>query len=309
MKLLKINTSVLFLFTTLLLVPSLLYAKAEDKITETYKMDRDGKVYLENVSGNIVVKSWNKNEIEIIATKVARNNDDLENVSVDITHTDDNVRITTRHLRTRNWFGSYSGASVHYSLRIPDKARLRVKSVSGDIELHHIGGALDAGSTSGKIEIMTAEDGVKAGTVSGEIYMENITGRADIKSTSGEIKVKGGKGSIEANVVSGDIELTDVSLAEEIEASSISGDIDLECEFLPGGDYEFHTISGEVNIKLPGNSDFDLRTKTMSGGIDCDFEIRISGKIERKKLQGTVGKGGASLEISTLSGDINLEKK
>lgn len=308
MRFLKLNICISLFVMTLLCIPSLVYAKAEERIEETYQLDRDGKVYLENVSGDIVVKSWGKSEVAIVARKVARKKKDLDKVSIDINQTNGNIRIMTRHHKSFGLFHS-TNVSVYYDLFIPDKAQIRVKSVSGRAEALEIGGLTDIETVSGKIEITSAKSGVKCRTISGDIYLEKIIGDADLKSTSGEIIAEGVKGSVETNTVSGDVELKNISLAEEIEVESISGSIEIHAELSPGGIYELNTISGRIRLALPAISNFELQTETTSGDIQCDFELKMSGKIARKKIQGVVGKGGSTLKISSVSGDILISKR
>jgi len=54
--------------------PSSLSAKEryEDKFEQTVDLARDGKVILSNISGDIEVKTWNKNQVKIDALKVSR---------------------------------------------------------------------------------------------------------------------------------------------------------------------------------------------------------------------------------------------
>lgn len=307
MKFLKFNSCILLSILVLLCTPSFLFANAEEKIEEVYQLDRDGKVYLENVSGDIVVKSWKKNEIKILARKVAKKEESLDKVTVEIKQTNGNIRINTKYKNT--WGLSKSvNASVHYDLLIPDRAQIRVKSVSGDIEAYIIGGPVDLETVSGKIELAGAGMGAECTSVSGSVYAEEITGDTKLNSTSGKVQAKGIKGSVEVISVSGSVVLEKISDAEEIEVRSVSGSIKMQGELSPGGNYEFKAISGGVRLDLPSKSNFELEASTMSGSMSCDFDIKVSGEISRKKMEGVAGKGGARLKISTLSGGIKVNK-
>ena len=44
--------------------------KFEEKFEKTESLARDGKVHISNLSGGIVVKSWDKAEVQITARKV-----------------------------------------------------------------------------------------------------------------------------------------------------------------------------------------------------------------------------------------------
>lgn len=289
MKIFKFCTFLSLLMIMLLCIPSILLAKAEDKMERTYTLDRDGKVYLEFKSGDIVINTWNRNEIKIIAH---------QNATIDINHTEGNIRIIISR-----------SPSSHYELFMPDRAQLRVETTSGRVKTREIGGFVDIRTASGDIEVVTARNGARCKTLSGDIHIEKITGNADLKTTSGKIWVEGIKGSVKADTVSGKIEVETFSHAEEVEIESISGNIKLRGELSPGGIYKIDSHSGNVEIGIPSGSNFELRGETFSGNIHCDFELKISGKIDRKKIQGMVGKGGASLNLSSFSGNIRITKR
>ena len=46
----------------------------------------------------------------------------------------------------------------------------------------------------------------------------------------------------------------------------------------------------------------------MNGDIETDFPLTVTGKISRRKLEGTIGGGGRLLELSTVNGGIELRK-
>jgi len=307
MKSQKFNNIIMLFVAILFCIPSILFAEAEEKIEKIYPLDSNGKVYLENNSGDIVIKSWGKNEVKILAHKIARNKKSLDKATIDINQTNGMIRIITRHHKSFDLFQS-KDVSVYYDLFIPDKAKIRVKSLSGRVEAWEIGGFLDIETASGRIDIVRAKNGVKCKTINGDIYLEEITGDIVLKSTSGKITTEGVNGSVEANTVSGDLDINEVSSAEEINMESIKGNMEIQGELTPGGIYEFNTISGRIRLILPFTSDFELRTNTINGDIQCDFELDILDEITRNKIQGVAGKGSSSLKISSFSGDIIINK-
>ena len=46
----------------------------------------------------------------------------------------------------------------------------------------------------------------------------------------------------------------------------------------------------------------------MNGDISTDFPLTVTGKIARRKLEGTVGSGGRLLEMKTVNGGIELQE-
>lgn len=279
----------LLLATLLLCIPSLLFARGEGNVERTHALDRDGKVYLSVKSGDIVVNTWNRNEIRLIAH---------QNTTADINSTEGTIRITISRSQ-----------SSHYEISIPDKAQLRVETASARVKARDIGGFVDIRTSSGDIEVMTARNGIRCKSVSGDIRVGGITGNAELKTTSGGIRAEGIRGSVEADTVSGKIEIDSFSRGDEVEIESISGNIKLYGELTPGGIYRIDSHSGNIEMGIPSSSGFELRVDTFSGTVQCDFELKVSGKIEHKKIYGVVGKGGASLILSSFSGNIRVTKR
>lgn len=130
--------------------------------------------------------------------------------------------------------------------------------------------------------------------------METVTG----KITASQIK-----GSIKANVVTGRIELSEVSEASIVDANTVTGSVIYDGKINREGRYILNTHSGRIEMTLPADSGFDLEAETFSGGIETDFDIKISGRISKKSISGVVNKGGPLVKLSTFSGDIYLKKK
>lgn len=127
-------------------------------------------------------------------------------------------------------------------------------------------------------------------------------------NVSGDIQVTGAQGDVRASNVSGDIRL-DRLRATSIQASSVSGDVEVHVEELAGrGDLSFHTVSGDVTLELPRQLDVDLSMSTVSGGIDSDYALTIggNGRMNRRNMDARIGSGGRRLDLATVSGDVKL---
>ena len=285
--------------------------KYEEKFEQTVSLARDGKVSLKNVSGDIDVESWDKAEVKIEAKKLSkastleRAKENAAKVKIEVKEEGNTLRIETKYpepsIRSLN-------VSIDYHLLIPDKAAVKIKSVSGDVTLQQIGGTTEVDVVSGDIEVMKADKGVDCKSVSGDLELRSINGDAFLKTVSGDISLGKINGSIEAESVSGDIELIDVSGAKVVKGNALSGSITYQGDINPAGRYELKSHSGEIEMVLPSNAAFDLEASTFSGDIESDFEIMVTGKFSKKKVQGTVNGGGAVVILNTFSGDIDLRK-
>jgi hypothetical protein len=284
----------------------------EEKFEKTVSLAKDGKVSLGNITGSIDVKSWNKAEVKIEATKIskastlaeAKENANL--VEIIVKKEGSSLRIKTEYPdEGRIWRRKSLNVSVNYSLMIPPEASAKINSVTGSVDFEDIGGAVKTEVVTGNIVVKKADKGVDCETVTGEIKLQNITGDVFMKTvTASQIK-----GSINAEVVTGRIELSEVSEASVVDANAVTGSVIYDGKINSEGRYTLNTHSGRIEMTLPADSGFDLEAETFSGAIESDFDIKVSGRISKKRISGVVNKGGPLVKLSTFSGDIYLEKK
>jgi hypothetical protein len=296
--------------------PALADEKFEERFEKTEALAVNGRLYLSNVSGQIDVATWKNAQVKIEALKtskagsLAKAKENAAEVTIEVTKDGDLVRVETKYPKRRGgfWGGDSINVSVDYKVWIPDQAAVELHSVSGDVTVAPIGGKVKINCVSGNVDLLGGA-GADVDLVSGELTVENIAGDAYLKTVSGNIQATKVKGSIEAEAVSGDIDLRDVSEAQTVNAKNVSGGITYLGRINVGGRYELKAHSGDVRMTLPADSAFDLEANTFSGDIDSDFEIQVVGKISPHELNGTVGKGGATVVLKSFSGNVDLKKR
>ena len=47
---------------------------------------------------------------------------------------------------------------------------------------------------------------------------------------------------------------------------------------------------------------------TVNGSVQSDFPVTIQGRLNPRKLNATLGKGGQRIEMKTVNGDVRLRK-
>src|SRR5262245_8110271 len=126
-------------------------------------------------------------------------------------------------------------------------------------------------------------------------------------SVSGDVRVTGAQGDVRANSVSGDIKL-DRLRATSVHANTVSGEVVASIESLSGrGELSFRSVSGDVVLTLPRTLDADLSMSSVSGHLDSDYELSLSGgRMDRRRIEARIGRGGRELAVSTVSGDVRL---
>jgi DUF4097 and DUF4098 domain-containing protein YvlB len=179
-----------------------------------------------------------------------------------------------------------------------------VKSGSGSVTVGRVGGHVEAGTGSGSIKVEGAA-GLEASTGSGLIQAASVAGPTKASSGSGSITIdQAGKGDVTVSAASGSITLTGLDGAARVHSSSGS----IRINGRPAGPWALHTSSGGITITVPADAAFDLDARTSSGTIDLAHPVtmEVTGKIDKRRVQGKVRGGGPLIEASCSSGDIRI---
>ncbi|MFQ5601958.1 MAG: DUF4097 domain-containing protein [bacterium] len=255
----------IFIYSIFILVglATLLFAGTiREHLDETFKLQRGSKVVLSNTNGNVIIESWNRDEVRIRAEKIVRANDRrtaekiMDEIEIEIDSKMDFLRIDTYIPRRQNgfWgaiFGENAQVRVEYRLLVPEKVDLEIGTVNGRVSIAEVTGEIEVHSTNGRIEIAKARGSVQAKTTNGGIEVEllNFDQGEDMtfKTTNGSIRVylpAAFSAFVDARTTNGSIR-TDfpIKVRGEISRRRLRGSINRG-----GGHLSLHTTNGSIKI-------------------------------------------------------------
>jgi DUF4097 and DUF4098 domain-containing protein YvlB len=161
-------------------------------------------------------------------------------------------------------------------------------------------------TSSGDINVSKLKlSNLKLAASSGDIGIHDLSvDNLSIETSSGEQIVKNVK-SKNSNFLasSGDIEI--YSFIGDTNVTTSSGEINMDYEKF-NNSIDAAASSGDITIKLPSNSEFNLNANTSSGEIESSFPITVTGK-QKNSLSGKVGNSVNAINITTSSGDISIK--
>lgn len=170
-----------------------LHADVTETFTQTYPISATGVVNLENVNGPVEIIGWSKNEVQVEAIKTAPDAEDLARIQLLIEATPDRVSIETKHKKKLLLFGTWRG-EVRYTLHVPAGIRLetisvindliRVRGVTGPVQLKTVNGPIDATGLTGAGRFETVNGGITVAYESLDgietLAFRTINGRCDL---------------------------------------------------------------------------------------------------------------------------------
>jgi len=74
------------------------------------------------------------------------------------------------------------------------------------------------------------------------------------------------------------------------------------------GEADFTTVNGGITLTLPAGVNTEVHAETVNGDLDTDFPLTVTGRFGPRRLRGTIGNGGRTLNLTTVNGSIRLRK-
>jgi len=167
----------------------------------------------------------------------------------------------------------------------------------------HLSGTVD-------LEIRVPRGGrLETETISADVTVEAIDGTVTIESISGAVKVAGNVPEAEVSTVSGQIIITSSAELQGGEFQSVAGNIKLKGMLSADGSFSFETVSGNIELHLPGGTSAEFEVETFNGDIENDFgqkAEKTSKYLPSKRLEFSLGGGGASVSVNSINGSVRL---
>lgn len=211
------------------------------------------------------------------------------------------------------------------------KVRLVLRNISGKVTVESwnrdevkISATME--SPSAKVEPKQLGEGVMvdvAGDNRGRADVGNVNFKiqvplnsiVDIQTKVGDITIANIRGDMVRAFVTleGDIELTGIN-ASEVYAQNVTGNIFFDGEVNRGGSYQFQSTKGDISIRIPANSTFDLNASALDRklalGQFWNSNFRTVGEGQKfSKTVGDVNDGRAKVTIKNFSGAITFIRR
>jgi DUF4097 and DUF4098 domain-containing protein YvlB len=241
-----------FVFVVALLVSGSIFASVTEEETFSYTLDDGGRFSISNVNGSITVTGGNGDSVEVVAIKKADNQEDLDKIEIEISHSASEIVIETELGKSDGWFsrGSNSG-EVRYEVIVPGGTMLdSVETVNGNVNVSGVSGKVVAESVNGDLDISDLAGDVALATVNGSI--------------NAAFAICEGQQSVKTETVNGRVAITLPKDADvEISADTMNGGIN-------GRDFGLETDKGFVGSNLNGKigeGSARLNVDTINGSI------------------------------------------
>ena len=158
--------------------------EVREEFHQTYPLNKQGRVQLENVNGNVQIATWDREEIRVDAIKHAKKQEHLDEVKIDVDTQADRIRIKTKYPEAKTKRNKDNSTSVDYTLTVPRQSRLdQISTVNGGVEIENVSGDVEASSVNGNITATGLTGDVALSTVNGSVK----AGFAEVKKAVADL--------------------------------------------------------------------------------------------------------------------------
>ena len=205
--------------------------------------------------------------------------------------------------------GQNGGATVKGWLRGDVLVRTRIE-VSGENEAAAamIASRVMIDGSGGQVRATGPEQaGDSSWSVSYEIFVPQVSD-VSLKTNNGGITISDVRGQIHFDANNGGVHLKRV--VGDVSGGTVNGGIQVELTGAgwDGRQMELSTHNGGVTVAMPARYSARIQAETGMGRIQSDFPLPQNGSERLRRLDFSVGSGGAPIHITTGNGSINLKR-
>ncbi|MGH9399084.1 MAG: DUF4097 family beta strand repeat-containing protein [Thermoanaerobaculia bacterium] len=304
------------LFVTLGLAAT---AAAESRVAKTLKIEAGGRLEVDTEMGSITLTGASRSDIHVVVTSKNRDLDDV--LSLRFEDGGKTARVTGRRKGGHLFHWSDGGSRVHFEIEVPTATAVNldtsgggiiVASIHAPVQIHSSGGSLDVRDVVGDVNGHTSGGGVRLAGIKGSTRVESSGGSIDGSDLDGPVTGDTSGGGITMKRVTGDLRVHSsggsIHIAEAgglVDADTSGGGI--HASFARGNSRGGRLESSGGSIELSLDPKADLEIDASADRVTTDIPLQVRGEISRRRVQGTLGKGGAKLRIHTSGGGIRID--
>ncbi len=300
-----------FVLLALALAPVLGMAKDGDNIekkrtiSKSYNVGPDDRLSIENSFGDVVITTWDKNEIQVeIEIGVNASSEEKAQQMMDLINVKDNqgghdisFKTDIGHMSGKDNWNKNEGARkfyVDYKVTMPSKNPLRIENSFGKINVPNYDGSASLTSKFGELTTGKLPNATLVHVEFGKAEIGRLNNADVILKFNGNSQVAGISGNSKVDVqfcshvdITVDNAVNNLSLFQSYSTVNLKVSDNLSAQF------DVHTNFGSFNNKTEFN-------------IDEDSDDESSGPKFDRNYAGKAGNGNAKIKIKSSFGSVRL---
>jgi len=282
------------------------YSDAEEEVHNKYVVRAYTEIEVENFNGKVNISSWNNDYVDVHALKrTEMDQDELDLVRIEVTN-DGVMEIKTVNGMNDTFFKrvfnyGISKIETFYTTNFPEK------NTYFDRIFRTIHQASPKVTVDYTLKIPKSITFITIKTFDGDVELKGTQANLNIRTVNGLIFVDSPKGRIKAKTSNGNISISGGALLRDAETTN--GNIKAELSGKLIDNTFISTTNGSIDLYLSPDMNAEIEMKTVNGKISAtDIHLDLE-TLFSKHIIGTVGSGEKRIFVSTVNGNISLNRE
>jgi DUF4097 and DUF4098 domain-containing protein YvlB len=272
--------------------------ESQPRTDQTVDVSKGTRLVLSNNAGEVVVRSWDRDQVRVQATHAER-------VTIDVSSVDNTLRVRARANRGPSTL-------VDYTVTVPRWMPVNLSGTYLESTIEGTTAEVTVESVHGNIRVVGGSGNVTLRSVEGVITVDKATGKVQATTINEGIRLTNVSGDVSAETTNGDIVIENAQTTS-LEVSTVNGDVTFNGTMRDGGAYRLTTHGGDLRVGLGGAPNATVFVRTFQGDFTADFPIQLpegqSAREGSKRFNFTMGSGSARIELQSFNGDIIVARK
>jgi DUF4097 and DUF4098 domain-containing protein YvlB len=261
---------------------------------QTVAVTKGVRLSLDNFAGEVVIRGWDRDSVRVQARHAS-------GTRVSVRTTSAGVVIAAS--------GSQGPAgSVDYEINVPVWMPVKIDGTYAFVSVEGTQSEVAVETIRGDVTIKGGGTSVSASSVEGVVSIEGARGRINANAVNQGVTINGASGDILAESINGSIAMTKIE-SENVDASSVNGNIRYEGTPAARGKYRFTTHNGNILAAVPETASAAFTVRTYNGTMNTNLPLQGEGDVRKgRRVVYTLGSGGADFELESFGGTIQIRR-
>jgi hypothetical protein len=272
---------------------------------KSFALKPGGRLSVEGFNGSVEISGWDQDKVEIDGVQYGATEWLRDSIQIDIAATEDAIQV--RAIRPVEAHGNLG---VRYVIKAPRRVNLdRIVTSNGSVKVDDIEGVMRVKTSNGQVHAARVRGDLDVQTSNGSIELREGDGPANLRTSNGQVHADI-RGALQASTSNGGIyaRMHTPEPRRPMRLSTSNGGIELTMDSIKDNDVRATTSNGGITLKLPAATSARVHARTSQSSIHTDFDVRRDQTDGKNHLDGVIGDGGPTLELTTSNGSIRLLK-
>jgi len=272
----------------------------------SFALNSGGKLTIESANGAIEIFGWDRDTVEIEGATYGETQAQCDAMQVSFDSSPNSLKIRLQKAPKK-------GAGARFAMRVPIRTHLeKIASTNGSIVVNDIQGSVKLKTTNSAVKVERIRGPLDILTSNASVQLLEIDGPTVVRTSNGRVLAEDVRGAFEAFTSKGSI-LAHIATSEPrkmVRLETTEGSIDLSLDQMPiENEIRASTKNAGITVRLPESASARVKAQTSNAPVSTDFDVSGEAVSKQGRLDGTIGRGGSTLDLATTNATIQVVKQ